>query len=417
MLAQSAEGLERIVSAQRSPGAADHAECLSGGVGALEACAAVWQELAPVAGQRQVHLLRRLEQRLEREEADVLSGQANYALRPISVRIALTRAVEAIEQLKHAGEERVQTLEALEDASVWLAAIAVRAALNIRQAGAASGDGPPLPGRATVDLDAIADEIAGAAGAIAAAERARGEEANVGSWLSQALVLRLPPVATPHERGDPTLRAEALLGLRIRWLRLGALELLMLEALDGEIAAAGGTGEALAEELPEGAARLLRRARLASRPGAFDFRRAWERQLAALGHVVDPYCRGLAGDRSGLRRARRSVLASLVRVAAALWMIDARLGDHRGRRASTERLAGDPATCARAYDAVLAEKVSQGGAQAVGAALELLELCEPATFSEAVKLVCGDGACADAAFDAIADAWERYHIVRHLPWD
>jgi hypothetical protein len=69
------------------------------------------------------------------------------------------------------------------------------------------------------------------------------------------------------------------------------------------------------------------------------------------------------------------------------------------------------------YEARLAEKVTDGGPGAVEAALELLERHEPATLLEAVKLVCGDGPCAGFAFDAIADAWGTYHVVRNMPWD
>jgi hypothetical protein len=63
----------------------------------------------------------------------------------------------------------------------------------------------------------------------------------------------------------------------------------------------------------------------------------------------------------------------------------------------------------------LAEKVTDGGPGAVEAALELLERREPATFLEAIKLLCGDRPCTDAAFDAIADAWGTYHVVRDMP--
>lgn len=416
-LAQSGGRLERLVSEQRATGP-DHEDCFSCGVAALEACAAAWGELAPVGGQRQMHLVRRLEQRLEREEADVLSGQADYVLRQVSVRIALTRALEAIEGLKEPSEERAEALEALEDASVSLAAIAVRAALNIKLTGTASADGPPLPGGAASDLDATAGEIAGKASVIGVARRAQGGEPNAGSWLSEALVMRLPPAATRQER-DPTLRAESLFILRSRWLRLGALALLMLEAMDEELVVGvdDSRREMLRTELAERAAKLLRRGRLASRPSAFDFGRAWERQLAALGQVVDTFCRGLGGDRRGLERARWSVMAALVRVATALWLIDAKLGGRQRRRTPAKGLGDLPAHSPRTYEERLAEKVTDGGAGAVEAALELLERREPATFSEAVKLVCVARPCAGAAFDAIADAWETYQVVRYMPWD
>ena len=79
-------------------------------------------------------------------------------------------------------------------------------------------------------------------------------------------------------------------------------------------------------------------------------------------------------------------------------------------------LHNPPGESAR-YEERLAEKVTDGGPGAVEAALELLERRQPATFLEAVKLVCGDGPCAAAAFDAIADAWGTYHVVRDMPWD
>jgi hypothetical protein len=415
-LTRTGASLERLVSARRQAAAGDYEDCLSSGAAALEACAAVWQELAPVAGQRQVRLLRRLERRLKREEAEVLSGQADYALRRITVRVALTRALESIERLEEASVDRAQALESLEEGAVSLAAIAVRAWLNVKVTGTASGVGSQLPERATSDLLGLADQIERKARELCNARRAQGGEPSAGCWLSEALVMRLPTAATRKGR-DPSLRAESLLLLRSCWLRLGALQFLLLEAVDEELGAALERREALRTQLGEGAAKLIQRGRLASRPSAFDFARAWERQLAGLGHVVDAYCRGLGGDQEGFEAARPSTMATLVRVTAALWLIDAQLGDRPLRRQPLEARAEGRAERLPTHTERLARRVNGGGSDAVEAALELLERSEPATFSEAVRLVSADGMPAGAAFDAIADAWETYHLVRNMPWD
>ncbi len=415
-LTRSGASLEDLISGDRRATAADQVECLSRGAEALEACAAVWEELAPVAGQRQVRLVRCLERRLKREEAEVLSGQADYALGWITVRAALTHALEPIERLREESGDRAQALEDLERAAVSLAAIAVRAWLNVKVTGTARGADPPLPASVRSDLLALAGEIARKARELDTERRARDGEPSGGRWLSEALVMRLPAAATREGR-DPTLRAESLLLLRSCWLRLGALQFGLLEALDEERGAAVEGGEALHTQLAKGAAKLLRRARLESRPSAFDFARAWEHQLAGLGHVVADYCRGLGGEADGFEAARACILAALVRVTAALWLIDAQLGDRppakEPLKASGERRAERP----RTHCQHLARRVKDGGSGALDAALELLEQSEPATFSEAVRLVSTDGMPPGAAFDAIADAWEHYDLVRHLPWD
>jgi hypothetical protein len=415
-LTRSGASLERLANANRRATAADHGDCLTSGAAALEACAAVWQDLAPVAGQRQLRLVRHLERRLKREEAEVLSGQADYALRRSVVGIALTHALEAIEQLKARNADRAQALEALDEAAVSLAAIAVRAWLNIKVTGTASGTGPPLPDGVRSDLLAHAREIARKARELDTERCARGGEPSGGCWLSEALVMRLPTAATSKEP-DPSLRAESLLLLRSCWLRLGALQFLLLEALDEELGAPYERREALHTRLVDRAADLIQRARFASRPSVFDFARAWERQLAGLGHVVDSYCRGLGGDPEGFEAARQSIMATLVRVTAALWLIDAQLGDRPVRRRPLEAPPERRADRLPTQFERLAQRVNGGGAGAVEAALELLERSEPATFSEAVRLVSADGMPAGAAFDAIADAWETYRLVRHMPWD
>ncbi len=69
------------------------------------------------------------------------------------------------------------------------------------------------------------------------------------------------------------------------------------------------------------------------------------------------------------------------------------------------------------YDARLARAILEGGSNAPGAAMTLLEYCEPATLDAAVALIGDQGVVTDIAFDCVADAWETYRHVRHLSWD
>ena len=125
-----------------------------------------------------------------------------------------------------------------------------------------------------------------------------------------------------------------------------------------------------------------------------------------LARVVGAYCRGLEGDDEGFEAAWKCIVATLVRVTAALWLIDAQLGHRPVSRLLPEAVARRRPKPPQTHDERLAQVVTAGGSRAVEAALELFERREPASFSDAVKLVSSRGVPGPAAFDAMADAWE-----------
>ncbi len=68
------------------------------------------------------------------------------------------------------------------------------------------------------------------------------------------------------------------------------------------------------------------------------------------------------------------------------------------------------------YEERLAQRVLTGQ-RAREAALNLFERTGPQSLDEAIAKVCADRRPAAPAFDAIADAWDTYRHLKHLPWD
>src|SRR6266566_6398048 len=102
---------------------------------ALELNAQVWRAFGPAAGQRQLHLLHRLEQRLAATEREILAAELPLLVNRLAVSSAARSACAAIDELLSPDGDRAQALAALEDAAVDLAALAIRIALNLDELG------------------------------------------------------------------------------------------------------------------------------------------------------------------------------------------------------------------------------------------------------------------------------------------
>lgn len=69
------------------------------------------------------------------------------------------------------------------------------------------------------------------------------------------------------------------------------------------------------------------------------------------------------------------------------------------------------------YEARLAGLILADEGGAGSAATALLEHRDPASLDAALRLVARHGTLTVAAFDRLADAWDRHRHVRHLGWD
>lgn len=290
-------------------------ELVAAAAQALEACAATWQAFGPVAGARQLHLVRRLEQRLAEHEQDVLAAEAGYRLDRQTVAAPATAAREAIERLHGGPGEAASALAALEEGVVAFAAAAIRAVENIDASGRANGHGgrelPPHP----AGLRARFTEI----DAHAAALIDPRQPSDLATWLSECLVITTPAIAATTEactEGRPRTDDK----LRRGWLRLGAREFLIAHELPQSAAARPGPG--FSRAVCGAAAYILADTGLAGRVASFDPQLAWERQAAALSPLIPGCAQALGGDSDAAQRVHDILLDRLARVVAVLWLID-----------------------------------------------------------------------------------------------
>jgi hypothetical protein len=280
----------------------------------LEACAAVWQAFGPVAGSRQVHLLRRLERQLAEHERAVLAAEATYRLDRHAVTAPAKAGRLAIERLHNGLLDTATGLGSLEDSAVAFAAVAIRASQNVEATGRADGS----PGRTTppphASLEARFFEISAHAQTLLEPE----QHCDLPRWLSESLIIaahsREPPRPTS---GDHAVSACAQ--MRRGWLRLGARELLIDRALcDDSPARASSRGRQVAAA----AAATLADTALATRADLFDSQLAWEHHTIALSRLVAVCLRALRGDSDDAQRAHEVLIDRLQRVVVALWLTD-----------------------------------------------------------------------------------------------
>jgi hypothetical protein len=69
------------------------------------------------------------------------------------------------------------------------------------------------------------------------------------------------------------------------------------------------------------------------------------------------------------------------------------------------------------YEERLRLRIKRGGAEAVDAALALMERHDPDSLEGALALVLGDAEIAPAQREIVAMAWDRYFHIRAMPWE
>jgi hypothetical protein len=293
----------------------------------LECSARVWQAFGPVAGQRHLHLLRRLEQALARSERQIRAAELPLVVNRATVSLAARAARAAIDDLLSATADRAEALAALEDAAVELASLAVRIAMSLNAIGSTrrgNTQQPPTRGR---QLEALAAEVSTAAKEHRSERANDAEEDHLGMWLSRTLSVAFPAEAialAALSGGDPCLRADALCSLRACWLELTVGLWVIVLALDDLLAMGTfGDHEWLQGAVSSRAGIALVAGRLCESPGDFDHLQAWKRHREALCALVSDVCLALqTGEPDAVVRAQQLALRRLARALAAIWTVD-----------------------------------------------------------------------------------------------
>lgn len=296
----------------------------------LECSARVWRAFGPVAGERHLHLLRRLEEALGAAEREIRAAEQPLLVNRAAIAMVVSAACTAIDDLLGAAVDPAAALATVEDAAVDLASLTVRIARSLDEIGGARRVHAEQPAALRHQLQAIAGEVRSTANA----QRSRWDEAagedRLGVWLSATLSVAAPVEAVELAclRGlDPGLRADALLALRARWLELTVGLWGIVQALD-ELLAMGAFGDEarLQGTVSSRAGIALVASELYLRPGDFDHRRAWDRQSEALGELVSDVCLALRTcEPDAVLRSQQLALRRLARALAAIWTIDERV--------------------------------------------------------------------------------------------
>jgi hypothetical protein len=316
--------LEALLEPGRPRGRSDLERCLGCAASALEGCVHVVVAHATGARRGHLHLLRRLDQRLADAELAVLRADGDYQVRSAQAAAAAERGALALQLFAGRSDDPSPAelecgLETLEDASLELAVLAIRAAMNVGAGHAPGGESDPSTQLVT-RLDAQIDTLADAAETARAQARGAGRQASPMGWLSAALTAELPAGAA---RGARFAGPQFIADLRVAWLRLAGFELLVVEELD-EAAPIRlfSNRDAIRETLTHTAGLLVHRTRLAARPHRFDHIAAWSRQREDLASAADTLARS---RRRRAGTAEISVFSALERSAVALWTTDAQL--------------------------------------------------------------------------------------------
>ncbi len=294
---------------------------------ALECSARVWHAFGPVADQRRLHLLRRLEQTLVAADREIRAAELPLSVNRPTINLAANAARAAIDDLLGVTVDRAEALSALEDAAVDLASLAVRIAGHSAESGNSRRTRGNQPAELGQQLEALAGEVSRIANAQRSVCIEAGGEDHLGACLSATLSVAAPTGASELvsvSSGDPCLRADALLGMRARWVELAVGLWVTVQALD-DLLVIGTFGE---EERLESAASsragiALVAGELCRRPGDFDHRHAWARQREGLYELVSTVCLALqTGEPDTMVRGQQLALRRLARALAAIWTID-----------------------------------------------------------------------------------------------
>lgn len=392
---------------------------------ALECSARVWQAFGPVAGDRRLHLLRRLEQTLAQAERDIRAGELSLLVNRASVTRSARAAGGALDDLLAAGGDRAEGLARLEDAAVELAVLAIRIATNLHLIGRVSRARPKQSQVLAAQLRVLAHETSAQAERQREALTGEAEGDHLGVWLSSALKVapsRESIQLAVARNGDRTLRADALCALRARWLELAVGLWLIVQAHDELLQMRTfDDDERLQAAVISRACSTLMASALCGRPDEFDHARAWECHREALCELVSDSCLALQTCQpDAVVRSQQLALRRLSRAVAAIWTIDNRARSRLGQRSERAVPLGvqrAQIVVSETYDARLARAVLHAGPEAPSAAMAFLERNDPATLDAAVALIAPYGAIKKGAFDFLADAWETYRHLRHLSWD
>ncbi len=299
---------------------------LRSAVVSLECSARVWQAFGPVAGQRHLHLLRRLEQTLARSESFIRAAELALMVNRAKVSVAVRAARGAIDDLLGATVDRAVALAALEDAAVELASLTVRIAVNLDAIGSQRRGWvlqPPALGR---QLEALAAEVSAAAQKRRLERANDAEEDHVGVSLGRTLSVAFPAGRTVLAglSGDPCLRADTLCSLRACWLELSVGLWLIVQALDDLLALGTfGDQDRLVGAASSRAGIALLASGLCQSPGDFDHLQAWNSHHDALRALVSDVCFALQTcEPDAVVRAQQLALRRLARALAAIWTVD-----------------------------------------------------------------------------------------------
>jgi len=255
-------------------------------------------------------LLREVETTLATHEEAALRGEPGYRVSATSI----DRAARPADGPSEGREREVQA------DMVELAALCIRASINLERYGRAAGphQGPPMSWQRHVTR--VAWDVA------MAPEDHTPDDDPATRWLwaigerAPSDILRLAD--DPH--GDPCLRAEARLACRRAWTQRAVTQF----ALWSTVTPFSSSGASTLQRLSQGAIALLRASDLARRPTAFRQQQAWEadhaRLLAALQARLD---HPQPGWGCADARPRTLVMANVVRAIVATALIDGQLGD------------------------------------------------------------------------------------------
>ena len=157
--------LEALLEPGRPRGRSDLERCLGCAVSALEGCVHVVVAHATGARRGHLHMLRRLNQRLADAELAVLRADGDYQVRSAQAAAAAERGALALQLFAGRSDDPSPAdlefgLETLEDASLELAVLAIRAAMNVGAGHAPGGESDPstqLVTRLDAQIDTLAD--------------------------------------------------------------------------------------------------------------------------------------------------------------------------------------------------------------------------------------------------------------------
>lgn len=304
-----------------------HRSVLRSAVVPLECSARVWQAFGPVAGQRHLHLLRRLEETLAGAERQVRAAERPLLVNRPSVSLAARGASVAIDDLLAATVDRAEALAALEDAAVELASLAVRIAVNLNGVGGARRGYTQQPPTLRRGLESLAAEVEAVAHGRRSQRANDAEEEHLGLLLRTTLSVAFPADAIALagvSGGDPCLCADALRSLRACWLELAVGLWLIVQGLDDLLALGTfGDQERLRGAVSSRAGIALVAGGLCGRPSDFDHLHAWETHREALCALVSDVCLALQTcEPDAVVRAQQLALRRLARALTAIWAVD-----------------------------------------------------------------------------------------------